>query len=227
MILDRFFLGVFPYLAVVVAVAGTFARWRHRPDTVSARSSQLMEGRLQRLGSLSWHWAILAVLVAHLVAALAPGAFGRLLASPVRLYVLEVTGLALGLLALFGLGLLAVRRLRLRVATSAQDWLVLALLAAQAGTGVWIAFTLRWGSGWFLHTAAPWLASLARLDPQLEPMLVLPLVVKLHAVGAFVLLALVPFTRLVHAFVWPVGYLWRAPQLVLWRRPRGAGEVVR
>lgn len=227
MILDRFFLGVFPYLAVVIAVVGSWARWRYRPDTINARSSQLLEGQLQRLGSLSWHWAILAVLAAHAAAAVAPGAFGRVLSSPIRLYVLEVTGLGLGALALAGLALLAVRRLRLPVKTSGQDWLLLALLAAQTGTGVWIAFTLRWGSGWYLHTAAPWLASLARLDPQIQAMSVLPLVVKLHAVGAFVLVALVPFTRLVHAFVWPVGYLWRAPQLVFWRRPRGAGEVIR
>jgi nitrate reductase gamma subunit len=226
MILDRFFLGVFPYLAVAVAVLGTWARVRHRPDTVTARPSQLLEGRLQRLGSLAWHWAILAILAAHLVAAVAPGATGRLLGSPTRLYLLEVTGLGLGALAVSGLALLAVRRARLKVRTGALDWLLLAVLGAQATTGVWIAFSLRWGSGWYLHTAAPWLASLARLEPDVGAMLVLPLLVKVHAVLAFALLALVPFTRLVHAFVWPVGYLWRAPQLVLWRRPRG-GEGAR
>jgi nitrate reductase gamma subunit len=177
-----------------------------------------MEGRLQRLGSLAWHWAILAILAAHLVAAVAPGATGRLLGSPARLYLLEVTGLGLGVLAVAGLALLAVRRARLKVRTGALDWVLLAVLGAQATTGVWIAFSLRWGSGWYLHTAAPWLASLARLDPDVGAMLVLPLLVKVHAVLAFVLLALVPFTRLVHAFVWPVAYLWRAPQLVLWRR---------
>jgi nitrate reductase gamma subunit len=224
---DTFFLGVFPYVAVAVAVLGTWARARYRPDTVTARSSQLFEARLQQLGSIAWHTAILAILAAHVAAAVAPGAMGRLLGSPARLYVLEVSGLALGALALAGLLVLAVRRLRLKVRTSALDWLVLGALAAQVVTGLWIAYALRWGSGWYLHTAAPWLASLARLDPELAAMSVLPPIVKVHAVGAFVLLALVPFTRLVHAFVWPVAYLWRAPQLVLWRRPRGAGEVTR
>jgi nitrate reductase gamma subunit len=227
MMVDRFFLGVFPYLAVVVAVLGTVARVRYRPDTVTARSSQLLEARLQRAGSLAWHLSILAILAAHLAAAVAPGAFGRLLGSPARLYVLEVTGLALGALAVAGLVVLAVRRLGLKVRTTPLDWLVLAALLVQAGTGLWIAYSLRWGSGWYLHTAAPWLASLVRLEPEIGAMAVLPTLVKVHAIGAFVLLALVPFTRLVHAFVWPVGYLWRAPQLVLWRRPRGAGEGIR
>jgi nitrate reductase gamma subunit len=149
----------------------------------------------------------------------------RLLGSAARLYLLEVSGLALGAIALAGLAVLAVRRLRLKVRTSALDWLVLGALAVQTGTGLWIAYSLRWGSGWYLHTAAPWLASLVRLQPDVAAMAVLPPLVKVHAAGAFVLLALVPFTRLVHAFVWPVAYLWRAPQLVLWRRPRGAGQL--
>ena len=34
--------------------------------------------------------------------------------------------------------------------------------------------------------------------------------------------ALVPFTRLAHALVAPVEYLWRLPQVVIWRRPRPA-----
>jgi nitrate reductase gamma subunit len=227
MIADRFFLGVFPYLAVVVAVLGTWVRVRYRPDTVSARSSQLFEGRLQRLGALAWHWPILAILAAHLAAAIAPGPMGRLLAAPARLYVLEVTGLALGAVALAGLAVLAFRRLRLKLRTAPLDVLVLAALAVQVATGLWIASSLRWGSGWYLHTAVPWLASLARFDPELATVSVLPPLVKVHAVGAFALLALVPFTRLVHALVWPVAYLWRAPLLVLWRRPRGAGEVTR
>jgi nitrate reductase gamma subunit len=227
MMLDRFFLGVFPYLALAIAIVGTWARVRHRPETVSARSSQLLEARLQRVGSLAWHVPILVILAAHLVAAVAPGAMGRLLGSPVRLYVLEVSGLALGALAVAGLAVLAVRRLGLKIRTSPLDGLVLGALLVQAGTGLWIGYSLRWGSGWYLHTAAPWLASLVRLEPEIGAMAVLPPLVKVHAIGAFVLLALVPFTRLLHAFVWPVGYLWRAPQLVLWRRPRGAGEGVR
>jgi nitrate reductase gamma subunit len=34
--------------------------------------------------------------------------------------------------------------------------------------------------------------------------------------------ALVPFTRLAHIFVAPIEYLWRLPQVVIWRRARPA-----
>jgi nitrate reductase gamma subunit len=96
----------------------------------------------------------------------------------------------------------------------------------QAGTGLFIAYALRWGSVWYLHTAAPWLASLARLSPAIDRMAVLPMVVKVHAVNAFVLLGLLPLSRLVHVATVPIAYLWRAPQLVVWRRASAASEEV-
>ncbi len=221
---DAFLFAVFPYLAVALAVGGCVYRYRALRHTVSARSSQLLERRLLYWGSVPWHHAILAILVAHVAAAVAPGLWGRLLGSPSRLMALEVTGLALGLLAVLGIALLLVRRARLRAATGPMDWVVLALLALQAATGVYIAFVLRWGSVWYLHTAAPWLASLARLSPRYDTLAVLPAIVKLHAVNAFVLVALLPLSRLVHVTAIPLAYLWRPPQLVVWRRAPARSE---
>jgi nitrate reductase gamma subunit len=91
---------------------------------------------------------------------------------------------------------------------------------------MFVAFALRWGSVWYLHTAAPWLASLARLAPDVTRMAVLPWVVKVHALNAFLLLALVPLTRLIHATRIPLSYLWRPPQRVVWRRAQRSQEEV-
>jgi nitrate reductase gamma subunit len=223
---DLFLFGVFPYLAVALAAGGVAYRRRALRHTVTTRSSQLLEGRLLSWASVPWHHAILAILGAHVAAAVAPGTWGRLLGSPARLYVLEITGVALGALAVLGIALLLVRRARLARTTSAMDWVVLALLAVQAATGLWIAFALRWGSVWYLHTAAPWLASLARLSPDVAGMAVLPAIVKVHAVNAFVLVALVPLSRLVHVTSIPLPYLWRAPQVVVWRRSPPPREEV-
>ncbi len=225
---DLFLFGVFPYLATALAIGGAVYRRRALASTVTTRSSQLLEGRLLFWGSVPWHHAILAILAAHLAAAAFPGAFGRLLGSPGRLYALEITGLALGALAVLGIALLLVRRAALPHATRPMDWVVLALLAVQAATGLFIAYALRWGSVWYLHTAAPWLASLVRLSPEVDRMAVLPAVVKVHALNAFVLLALLPLSRLVHVTSIPISYLWRAPQLVVWRRaPPRREEAVR
>lgn len=101
-----------------------------------------------------------------------------------------------------------------------MDYVVLALLLVQVATGVWIAFTLRWGSVWYLHTAAPWLWSLLKFDPQVQYLAALPWIVKVHAANAFLLVALFPFSRLVHVVTFPFEYLGRPAQLVIWNRER-------
>ena len=217
---NLFLFGVFPYVAVALAVFGGLYRSRRLRDTMTARSSQLLESRLQGFGAVPWHAAILIILLAHLLAAAFPRAFARLLGDSTRLYALELSGLALGMLAVCGIAVLVVRRFSLRASTSRMDWLVLAALLLQAASGVYIALVLRWGSGWFLHTGAPWLAALARFDPQVDRIVFLPFVVKLHFVNAFVLIALLPLSRLMHAVSIPISYLWRPPQLVSWRGSR-------
>jgi nitrate reductase gamma subunit len=218
---DPFLFGVFPYVAAAIAVVGVAWRSRAASASFTSRSSEFLEKKALFWGSVPWHYAILAILAAHLGGLLVPGVFGAVLGSPARLAVIEIAGLALGLWATLAIALLLVRRLaspRLRVVTSWVDWAVLALLLAQVATGVWIAMTLRWGSVWYLHTAVPWLGSLARLSPQVEYAALLPQLVKVHALLAFVLLALLPFSRLVHALAVPVRYLWRPYQLVIWNR---------
>ena len=220
--MDAFLFGVVPYLSVAVLLVGVLRRFRAMRYTVTSSSSQLLEGRLQYWGSVSWHYAILLVLLVHLAAIFLPGAVTRLLSGPGRLLAVEATGLALGLTALLGMLLLGLRRVPLRGTTGWADWAVMALLLAQVATGVWVASTARWGLAWFPHVATPWLGSLARLAPRVELVANLPWPFKVHAVNAFVLIALVPYTRLAHVVVAPVEYLWRLPQVVIWRRPRPA-----
>ena len=224
---ESFLFGVFPYAALAAAGVGVVAR-RRFPATLGTRSSEFLEKRVLFWGSVPWHYAILSILAAHLVAAVAPGTWARVLGDPDRLVLLELAGAALGLWATFAVALLLLRRLasaRLRVVTSRVDWVLLALLLVQVATGTWIGLTLRWGSVWFLHTAAPWLGSLAALSPRTDLAALLPAVVKVHAVGAFVLLALLPFSRLVHALSVPLGYLWRPFQVVVWNRARTATDL--
>lgn len=215
--------GVFPYVAVILGVSVGLYRYGVDRYSWSSQSSQFLENRQLFWGSIPWHYAILLVLLAHFLAFLVPGAWAALTGSPGRLALLEVAGLALGVCAVIGLTLLLLRRAlhpRVVAVTSVADWLLLASLLLQAVTGVVIASTLRWGSVWFLHTAAPWLWSLVTFNPQVQYLASLPTVVKIHAVNAFVLVALFPFTRLVHIVSVPVTYLWRPYQVVIWYRQR-------
>ena len=222
---DLVLFGVFPYVAVAVGALGLVVRAAGARRSFSSRSSQFLEGRVLFWGSVPWHYAVLPVLGAHAAAAIFPGAWATLLGEPSRLVALEVSGAALGLWAVAAGVILAVRRARtprLAIVTSPVDWVVLGLLLVQVGTGVAVALTLRWGSVWYLHTAVPWLRSLARLEPRIEYAAILPGIVKLHALSAFALVAVAPFTRLAHVAVAPIAYLWRPYQLVTWKRRRGA-----
>jgi nitrate reductase gamma subunit len=213
--------AVIPYVAVVIAVVGGIARYRLDRFSYSSQSSQFLESRALFWGSVAWHYGILLVLLAHVLALVFWDQWAALVSDPSRLYTLEVIGLALSLLAFLGIALLIVRRLmvrRVRSVTTPMDWVLLLMLAAQVGLGIWIALGYRWGSQWYVHTAVPWMHSLVKLNPKPEYMVTLPAIVKLHAVGGFLLIALFPFTRLVHVVTVPVTYLWRSYQLVVWNR---------
>lgn len=220
-----------PYVAVAVAVAGGVYRYFADRFSYSSQSSQFLENRALFWGSTAWHYGIVLVLLAHFAALAASDAWGDLVSEPTRLYTLEAIGLSLGFLAFFGLVVLVLRRLaspRLMRVTTPMDWALLLLLLAQTGLGLWIAVAYRWGSDWYVHTAVPWLESLAKFQPETATIAILPVEVKVHALGGFLLLALFPFTRLVHVVTVPVTYLWRPLQVVVWnRRPARAAAGAR
>ena len=219
--LDTFLFAAVPYLAVAIAVLGGIARYSFDRFSYSSQSSQFLENRSLFWGSVAWHYGVLTVLAAHVLALMFWDPWAILVSSPTRLYALEVSGLALSFLAIVGLALLILRRLRDRrilTVTTRMDWLLLVLLLAQVGLGIWVALAYRWGSDWYLHTAVPWLISLFKLNPRIEYLTILPWVVKAHALGGFVLIALFPFTRLVHVVTVPISYLWRPYQVVVWNR---------
>lgn len=221
--LDIVLFAVFPYVAVVLAVLVGIYRYVDDRFSYSSFSSQFLESRRLFWGSVPWHYGIIVILLAHLLAALFPHAWAALIAEPVRLYVLEATGLALAVLTLAGLALLVIRRVgnsRIAAVTSAMDAVLLVALLIQVGLGFWVALFYRWGADWYLSTAVPWLASLFTLNPQVEYVTALPWAVKAHMLGGFLIIALFPFTRLVHVVSLPIGYLWRPYQVVIWNRRR-------
>ncbi|TSK05149.1 MAG: respiratory nitrate reductase subunit gamma [Geobacter sp.] len=166
-------------------------------------------------------YGIVPIFLAHLSSIVVSGWWGSLLGGPKRLITLELIGMALGLLTLSGIIVLIIRRLvnaKARAVTSTMDWLLLLLLFLQVALGVHIALSYRWGPLWYLHTAVPWLRSLALLRADAATVVSLPLAVKFHFFNGFILILLFPFTRLVHIFTFPVRYLWRPWQVVIWSR---------
>jgi nitrate reductase gamma subunit len=219
--LDQLLFAILPYVAFFTFFLATIERYRRGRYSYSSLSSQFLENRQHFWSLVPFHYGILVVLAGHVLGFLIPREILLWNSVPVRLYFLEITGLTFGLLTLVGLGAGLARRLtetKVRIVTSRADWVVLALLLAQVATGIYIALRHPWGSSWFASSASPYLWSLLKFNPDISYVASMPLLVKTHIVGAYVLIGFFPFTRLVHILVVPNPYLWRKPQVVRWYR---------
>lgn len=217
--------SIFPYVALITAVVVGIYRSLYRPFTISSLSSQLLENKQLYWGSIPFHWGIVLILLMHLLAIIFPRSLLLWNSQPLRLYLLEFTGLALGVWSFAGLVVLVWRRLtqpRVRAVTSLMDILVLVLLLVSVISGVIVATAYRFGSYWFTGIFTPYLLSLLILQPRLDLITPLPLMIKVHVLNFFILLLILPFSRLVHIFTYPFGYLLRPWQIVVWYRKRGS-----
>lgn len=217
--LTTFMFSGLPYLALALFFAGTIYRYRQTGFQVTSLSSQFLESKGLFWGAVPFHYGILVVFFGHLLAFLLPS--GTLLwnAHPVRLLALEITGFGFALSALVGLGWLIVRRatnVRVRMVSNWMDFVIELLLLAQIAIGLYIAVAYRWGSSWFAADLSPYLWSIFKFNPETRAVVAMPLVIQLHIVGAFLIIAIFPFTRLVHILVAPLHYLWRPYQQVIW-----------
>ena len=223
--LDNLLFVVFPYVAVALALGGTVYRYLTTQFSFTSLSSQFLESDVQFWGSTLWHYGILPTLAIHLAGFTLPKVMAAMHSTPETLYLAELTGKVLGIMALVGAVVLFYRRValaKIRVVTTPADWVVLALLIVQVALGLMIAFMYRWGATWFLHTVTPWVVSLATFQPAPQYVSALPLIPKLHFLNATLLILLFPFTRLVHMVAFPANYLWRSFQLVIWTRRKAS-----
>lgn len=219
--LDNLLFVVFPYVAVALAVGGTIYRYLTNQFSFTSLSSQILESDIQFWGSTLWHYGIIPTLLIHTAGFALPKVMAALHGTPETLYVAELAGKVLGIMAFVGAAALFYRRVvsaKVRMVTTPADWAVMVLLIFQVILGLWIAFVYRWGATWFIHTVTPWVVSLATFQPAPQYVSALPLIPKLHFLNATLLIAVFPFGRLVHMLSVPVTYLWRSFQLVIWTR---------
>ncbi|MDE3197043.1 MAG: respiratory nitrate reductase subunit gamma [Acidobacteriota bacterium] len=217
--LNPLLFGVLPYVAFFAFFLMTIMRYRLRTFSYSSLSSQFLENRLHFWAVVPFHYGILTVLAGHIAAWLLPGRILAWNSNPARLLALEVTGFAFGLLTLVGTAAAAIRRFTVpsvRSVTSTADWIVYGLLSIQVVSGLIVALHYPWGSSWYASVVAPYFWSVAKLNPQIDSIAAMPLLVKIHVVNAYLTIGYFPFTRLVHVLVVPNPYLWRKTQVTRW-----------
>ncbi|AEW98488.1 respiratory nitrate reductase subunit gamma [Streptantibioticus cattleyicolor] len=217
--------AVLPYLCAGTLIAGSAWRYHYDRFGFTTRSSQLHESRLLRVGSPLFHIGLLFVIGGHVVGLVVPEDLTRRLHVSESFYhanALVVGGLA-GCAATAGLAVLCWRRLRVpavRAATSRSDRVMYPVLAAALLAGLVTTLVTTSTSAYDYRTGvAVWFRSLFTLDPDVAAMTGAPLTYQLHALLGMALFTLWPFSRLVHAFAAPIGYLVR-PYVVY--RHRGA-----
>lgn len=207
---------VIPYVSIVVFVVGHIWRYRYDKFGWTTRSSQTYENTLLRWGSPMFHIGILLVLVGHVVGLFIPREWLYAIGITEEMYHFGATamGTAAAVLTLAGLAILIYRRRTVGpvfLATTVMDKVMYVFLAAALGFGTLATVVHQLlGPGFhYRETISPWIRSIFGFQPQPELMVGVPILFQLHVLAALALFALWPFTRLVHVFSAPVGYLFR------------------
>lgn len=217
--LNNFLLIALPYIALFLAVIGSIWRYKSTKYKYSSLSSQFLEGKQLFWGSVPFHWGILVLFLGHLIGFLFPSSVLAWNSEPVRLIIIEISAFIFSVAVLIGLVNLLYRRFthpRIKVVTSKMDYTIMILLLLQVITGMWIAYSFRWGSSWFASVITPYLWSIFTFQPDIVAVSAFPWMVKLHIIGAYLIVLLIPFSRMVHFLVIPFNYMWRPYQQVYW-----------
>ncbi|MCU0296060.1 MAG: respiratory nitrate reductase subunit gamma [Candidatus Nanopelagicales bacterium] len=223
---------VLPYVTIAVFVVGMIWRYRYDRFGWTTRSSQLYERKLIRIASPIFHFGILAVVGGHIVGLLIPQAWtdGLGISEDTYHFFAVLLGAFAGAATLFGIVMLIYRRRTVGpvfAATTKNDKvmyifllaaILLGIVATLSGAGVL-------GDGHnYREDVSVWFRSIFYFDPQGQLMASAPLAFKIHALAGMALFIVWPFTRLVHAFSAPFGYVFRPYVVYRDRGPHDAGN---
>jgi nitrate reductase gamma subunit len=222
---NYFMFGLFPYFMLTVLVFGSIIRFDRDPYSWRSKSSQLLRKKHLAAASNLFHVGILVVLAGHAVGLLTP------------LWVFEALGIShgfkqamamavggiFGAVCLVGLLMLLYRRLfdaRIRATSSWRDIIILVLLLAQLLLGLaTIPLSAQHLDGGEMVKFMNWVQHIVTFRPGAAEFVrdVSP-VFKAHLILGQLIFLIFPFTRLVHAWSAPWGYIFRSQYQIVRRR---------
>lgn len=225
--LNNLLFGIFPYVCLSVFVIGSWLRFDREQYGWTSASSQLLSTAGMRLSSNLFHIGVIGIFFGHLVGLLAPYAIWQTigLSSLGKQNIAMYGGGFLGILCLIGGGMLLWRRIsnaRVRATSRPSDlfilvWILITLLFGLATTFT-TAHHAAEGSADTMMALAQWAKSIVLFSPKPELVGNVEMVFRLHLVFGMTLFLLFPFTRLVHVWSAPFGYLTRSYQIVRTKR---------
>ncbi len=224
---------IVPYVSLAVFVGGHIWRYRYDKFGWTTRSSQLYESRLLRLGSPLFHFGILFVVLGHIGGLLIPESATDAVGISETFYhaVAVSLGAISGVMTLTGIAILIYRRRTtgpVFSATTKNDKFMYVLLVATlvAGLSNTVLGNLIGHPHDYRLSVAPYFRSIFYFRPAVDLMTQAGIGFQIHVTLAWILFAVWPFTRLVHFFSAPLGYLTR-PYIVYRSREAAVARPVR
>ncbi|MFD2839519.1 respiratory nitrate reductase subunit gamma [Populibacterium corticicola] len=222
--MNTFLYVVFPYVCLAIFIVGHIWRYRHDQYGWTTRTSQVLENRWLRLGSPLFHFGALFAILGHVGGLLIPPSWTRFVGISDHTYhvVAVAAGTVAGIFLSVGLVILLIRRFwyseRIKVVTTGWDYVLYVLLTAEIFVGMWQTVAINvFGEGYeYRGTISVWFRQLFILQPDSSLVSGAPFWYQLHIVLACLMLAVWPFTRLVHVWSIPIMYMTRP--FVVYRR---------
>ena len=223
--LQIFLFGVYPYIALTIAIIGTWVRFDLSQYSWKTGSTQMLRSKNMRLASNLFHVGIIVVLLGHLFGMLTPHfLYDRFISAGNKQILAVVVGGIAGVFCWFGLVMLMWRRFtddRISNTSSFSDKLVLVLLFIQLNLGLISIFTsVKHLDGYTMMNLAGWAQDITILRPWQAAARIeqTDLIYQLHMALGITLIAIFPFTRLIHIISAPIWYFGRRYQIVREKR---------
>jgi len=141
------FFGIYPYVALLICLVGSWARFDLSQYTWKAGSSQMLSKKGMRVYSNLFHVGVLFILAGHFVGLLTPASvYHHLISTENKQLLAMVSGGFFGVLCFIGLSGLILRRLtdaRVRATGNASDLMILLVLALAGGGAALYYFKFR------------------------------------------------------------------------------------
>ncbi|NWK84187.1 respiratory nitrate reductase subunit gamma [Staphylococcus sp. GSSP0090] len=214
---NQFLWVIMPYLCIAIFFLGHLARFKFDKFSWTAKSSEFIEKKQLKWGSLMFHLGIIPVAMGHVVGLLIPAHWLTAVGVSDHLYHIGAVyvGSVFGIITLIGMLLLTARRVtkkNIRRLSSASDIIVNFLLLAIVFMGCYATLVTNATvpSFDYRETISVWFRQLFIFSPDANLMIQVPLAFKMHILLGFIIMAFWPFTRLVHVWSVPLTYVSRS-----------------
>lgn len=219
--LNTLLFGYYPYIAISVFFIGSLARYDRDQYTWRTGSSQLLRAKDLRVGSNWFHMGILLLFVGHFVGLLTPPDVYHSLgvSTSAKQILAVVAGGVFGGICLKGIIILIRRRLtdaRIRATSSRMDIFILLLIAVQLVLGLLtLPISLYHYDGANMLLLSEWAQRIVTFrSGAADQISDIGFIFKLHLFLGQTLFLVFPFSRLVHVWSVPLGYITRPYQVV-------------